>query len=129
MASKIFRLVVRATNGELCTKDFNSIDDLTRQYEQIGIDDCSTDLSLRGMPVFRGLVGPIPETKSIARYESPEVFEMLTKEWSNIKVKRRRRTPSTETSSSTDSGSIIPRPAIISQTLRRSELNSTIEST
>ena len=58
---------------------------------QIGVDDCSTDLGLRGLPVFRGLIGPMPEGKNIIRYESPEVFEVLTKEWSNAKNSRRSR--------------------------------------
>ena len=58
---------------------------------KVGVDDCSTDLSLRGKPVFRGLIGPIPDGKGIARYESPEVFETLTKEWSKAQAKRRRR--------------------------------------
>ena len=31
--------------------------------EIIIIDDCSTDLGLRGLPVFRGLIGPMPEPK------------------------------------------------------------------
>jgi hypothetical protein len=48
---------------------------------QVGVDDCSTDLELRGMPVFKGLVGPCPEGQEIVRYESPEVFELLTREW------------------------------------------------
>ena len=62
-------------------------------HTQIGVDDCSTDLSLRGKPVFRGLIGPMPEGKNVVRYETPEVFEALTKEWSNAKTpKRRRRT-------------------------------------
>ena len=59
--------------------------------EIIVVDDCSTDLSLRGMPVFRGLIGPIPESKTVARYESPEVFEIMTKEWAAQKSRRRRR--------------------------------------
>ena len=59
-------------------------------HRQIGIDDCSTDLGLRGLPVFRGLIGPIPESKTIIRYESPEVFESLTKEWTATKSTRRR---------------------------------------
>ena len=41
-------------------------------------DDCSTDLRLRGAPVFRTLVGPMPEGRNIIRYETPEVFESLT---------------------------------------------------
>jgi hypothetical protein len=48
------------------------------------------------MPVFRGLIGPMPEGKGVVRYETPEVFETLTKEWSAVSSSRsrRRRTPS-----------------------------------
>ena len=91
MAKKTVRVVTRESDGTLRTRDFDSVDHIMESHEQIGIDDCSTDLTLRGYPVFRGLVGPIPETKAIVRYESPEVFETLTKEWSNTKVKRRSR--------------------------------------
>jgi len=48
--------------------------------------------ALRGQPVFQGLIGPMPEGKNIIRYESPEVFETLTKEWSTAKISRRSRT-------------------------------------
>ena len=50
------------------------------------------------MPVFRGLIGPMPEGKGVVRYESPEVFETLTKEWTSASTtrSRRRRTPTTE---------------------------------
>jgi hypothetical protein len=34
----------------------------------------------------------MPEGKNVIRYESPEVFETLTKEWSLTKVPRRSRT-------------------------------------
>lgn len=92
MASqKLIRVVTRAADGSLRTKDFENFDELEGLHDQIGIDDCSTDLSLRGMPLFRGLVGPLPESKTIVRYESPDVFESLTKEWSQAKTKRRRR--------------------------------------
>jgi hypothetical protein len=64
-------------------------------HTQIGVDDCSTDLSLRGMPVFRGLIGPMPEGKGVVRYETPEVFETLTKEWSVTTSARSRRRRST----------------------------------
>ena len=99
MAGKTIRVVTRAANGTLRTKEFNEFDEIAQLHEQIGIDDCSTDLSLRGMPIFRGLIGPMPESKSVVRYESPEVFEGLTKEWSQANTKRkRRRKPSTESS-------------------------------
>jgi hypothetical protein len=61
-----------------------------KMHSQIGVDDCSTDLTLRGLPVFRGLIGPMPDGKGIVRYESPEVFETLTKEWGAPPPKRKR---------------------------------------
>jgi hypothetical protein len=92
MASqKLIRVVTRAADGSLRTKDFDNFDEIETLHDQIGIDDCSTDLSLRGLPLFRGLVGPLPESKTVVRYESPDVFELLTKEWSQAKTKRRRR--------------------------------------
>jgi hypothetical protein len=51
------------------------------------------------MPIFKGLIGPIPEGKNIARYESHDVFEVMTKEWANAKVRRRRRLKPGEVSS------------------------------
>jgi hypothetical protein len=94
---KTIRIVTRGSNGEIRSKDYVHHDSLLKMHTQIGIDDCSTDLSLRGLPVFRGLIGPMPEGKSIVRYESPEVFETLTKEWgvpAAPKSRRRRRTSS-----------------------------------
>ncbi len=91
MADKTIRVVTRAPDGTIRERDFNALDELENQHEKIGIDDCSTDLSLRGFPVFRGLIGPIPDGKTVVRYESPDIFEVLTKEWSQKKTKRRRR--------------------------------------
>jgi len=92
MAKKdTFRVVTRGSDGSLLIRDYPDCEPLLQMHIQIGTDDCSTDLALRGMPVFRGLIGPIPEGKNIVRYESPEVFETLTKEWGNAKPRRRRR--------------------------------------
>jgi hypothetical protein len=93
---KTYRIVTRGKNGELRARDYEHEEAVLRMHTQIGIDDCSTDLSLRGLPVFRGLIGPMPEGKAIVRYESPEVFESLTKEWgASIGGRRsRRRAPS-----------------------------------
>lgn len=85
-----FRIVARSRDGLLQMRDYTEIASLSDHYEQIGVDDCSTDLALRGIPVFRGLIGPMPEDKNIVRYETPEVFEMLTKEWGMTKPKQRR---------------------------------------
>ncbi|REK18859.1 MAG: hypothetical protein DWQ37_03375 [Planctomycetota bacterium] len=89
MAKDTFRIVTRGTDGKLHVRDYSKQESLLRAHTQIGIDDCSTDLGLRGLPVLRGLIGPMPEGKNVIRYESPEVFESLTKEWSASKPKRR----------------------------------------
>ncbi|OHB72849.1 MAG: hypothetical protein A2V70_01375 [Planctomycetes bacterium RBG_13_63_9] len=86
-----FRVVTRGANGEIRIRDYDKEEDLLKRHLQIGIDDCSTDLELRGLPVFRGLIGPMPEGNSIIRYESPEVFETLTKDWGVTKAPRRSR--------------------------------------
>jgi hypothetical protein len=91
MAKELVRVVTRGADGKLRIRDYNRTESLQKMHTQVGIDDCSTDLGLRGLPVFRGLIGPMPEGKTIIRYESPEVFETLTKEWSTTKVARRSR--------------------------------------
>ena len=91
MSKDTFRVVTRGNDGQLRIRDYDTQDALQKHHSQIGVDDCSTDLELRGMPVFRGLVGPMPEGKNVIRYESPDVFESLTKDWSVTKAPRRRR--------------------------------------
>jgi hypothetical protein len=91
MAKETWRLVTRGRDGELVIHDFDSPEALRASHLQIGTDDCSTDLDLRGAPVFRELIGPMPEGRSIVRYETPEVFEVLTREWAMPKPPRRRR--------------------------------------
>lgn len=92
MAKELFRVVTRAADGTLRIRDYPTQEPLHKLHTQVGIDDCSTDLALRGLPVFRGLIGPMPEGKNVIRYESPDVFETLTKEWSSAKTSRRVRT-------------------------------------
>ncbi len=86
-----YRIVTRGVDGSIRIRDYDKKESLLRLHSQVGIDDSSTDLSLRGLPVFRGLIGPIPDGKGIVRYESPEVFETLTKDWANTKPVRRSR--------------------------------------
>lgn len=85
-----WRIVTRGTNGELVIHDFDSPEAILRTHLQVGVDDCSTDLELRGAPVFRSLIGPMPEGRDVVRYEAPEVFEELTKEWALPRTPRRR---------------------------------------
>ena len=91
MSKDTFRVVTRGAKGELRIRDYDSKEALLRRHTQIGVDDCSTDLGLRGLPVFRGLIGPMPEGGNVIRYETPDVFETLTKDWSSAPVTRRRR--------------------------------------
>ncbi len=90
MKKDTFRIVTRAADGTLRIRDYEDQDVLLKRHVQVGVDDCSTDLELRGMPVFRGLIGPIPEDENVIRYETPEVFETLTKEWGAVKRASRR---------------------------------------
>ena len=97
MAKDTWRLVTRGRDGELVIRDFDSAEEILRTHLQVGSDDCSTDLDLRGAPVFRSLIGPMPEGRNVIRYETPEVFESLTKEWAQPKPPRRRsRKPATD---------------------------------
>src|ERR1700694_2721477 len=81
MTKDTFRIVTRGADGTLHVRDYNKQESLLKVHTQTGVDDCSTDLGLRGLPVLRGLIGPMPDGKNVIRYESPEVFETLTKEW------------------------------------------------
>jgi hypothetical protein len=90
MDKDTFRIVTRGADGQIRIRDYDCQEALLKRHSQVGVDDCSTDLSLRGLPVFRGLIGPMPEGKNVIRYESPEVFETLTKEWGTLRPSRRR---------------------------------------
>ena len=102
MSKNTFRVVTRGKDGSLKIRDYDEKEPLFRTHAQIGIEDSSTDLTLRGLPVFRGLIGPMPDGKNTVRYESPEVFESITKEWATTKPPRRTRRRSTRTTSSTE---------------------------
>jgi len=91
MTQKTIRVVTTGSDGNQKTKEFENFESIEAIHDAIGIDDCSTDLDLRGMPIFRGLVGPMPDGKNAVRYESPDVFEAATKVWTAMKPKRRKR--------------------------------------
>lgn len=90
-----FRIVTRGENGEIKSREYPSETTVLRMHSQVGIDDCSTDLTLRGLPVFKGLIGPMGDEDGVVRYESPEVFETLTRDWTadlaHTGRRRRRR--------------------------------------
>jgi hypothetical protein len=90
MQKDTFRVVTTGNDGQIRIRDYDNPEALLKRHLQVGVDDCSTDLSLRGLPVFRGLIGPMPEGKNVIRYESPEVFESMTKEWGSCRPSRRR---------------------------------------
>ena len=86
-----YRIIARGPKGEMKSFDYDSVEELLRRHIKIGVEDCSTHLELRGLPIFRGLIGPMPDGEGVARYETPEVFEKLTKIWSAPKRKKSRR--------------------------------------
>ena len=90
-----FRVVSRASDGSFLMSDYVSEDALVREFEQIGMDDCHTDLSIRGLPVLRGLVGPMADGKHV-RYETPEVFEELTKQWATTPSRQKEESDTVE---------------------------------
>lgn len=85
-----YRVFARGASGEICFRDFLTEEALLRLYVKVSVDDCSTNLNLRGFPVFKGLIGPMPESEEVVRYETPDVFEKLTREWSKPRTRRRR---------------------------------------
>ncbi len=92
MKRPIYRVVTRGPEGEYRIRDYMSEEEILRRHIQIGYEDCSSDMSLRGRPIFKGLIGPMPEAGGVIRYESAEVFEQMTREWCETKRKRRART-------------------------------------
>ena len=91
MKRHIFRVVTRGPEGEYRIRDYVSEEEICRRHAQTGVSDCSIDVTVRGQPVFKGLIGPMPEAGGVLRYESPEVFEQMTKEWSDTKRRHRSK--------------------------------------
>ena len=79
---RTYRLVFVNKTGALQQKDFEDVAELAKQYEQLGVEEDSYTIRLHVEPVFRGLIGPLSEGKSVIRYETPEAFASLTEEWS-----------------------------------------------
>ena len=56
MPKDVIRVVTRGVDGKLRIKDYVKHDAVQRMHTQIGVDDCSTDLGLRGSPVYLSLI-------------------------------------------------------------------------
>lgn len=112
MKKDTYRVVTRGADGQLRIKDYDSPEELMSLHTQIGVDDCSTDLDLRGMPVFKGLIGPIAEDKTIVRYETPDVFEALTKEWIAQPAEKKRRRRRKKTAEGENADATIAAPSV-----------------
>jgi len=91
MKRHIFRVVTQGPEGEYRIRDYVSDEEIQRWHVQTGLTDYSLDATVRGRPVFKGLIGPMPEAGGVLRYESPEVFEQMTKEWGEHKRRNRSR--------------------------------------
>jgi hypothetical protein len=78
----IYRVVFKDKLGNLRHKDYPHVRALLRDYKQVAVEEDSFTLRLHGEPVLKGLVGPLSEGRNIVRYETPEVFELVTDRWS-----------------------------------------------
>lgn len=94
MEKDIYRVVTRASDGQIVAQDFQTLEEIAQRYKQIGTDNCSTKKELRSLPLFRGLIGPMKEGPHVIRYETPDVFEEMTQEWYRAVPVRRFRNPS-----------------------------------
>ncbi|MDO4576298.1 MAG: hypothetical protein Q4D98_13915 [Planctomycetia bacterium] len=84
--------MTRESDGSFLTRDFGDLEAMKKVFQQCGTDNCSIHKELRKQPSFVGLIGPLEEGPNIIRYESPEVFEVLTREWvAAVPVTRRRK--------------------------------------
>ena len=52
MDKDTFRVVTRGADGQIRIRDYDNQEALLKRHSQVGVDDCSTDLGLRGQPVF-----------------------------------------------------------------------------
>lgn len=81
-----YRVVTKNENGGFRHQDYSSLETLLADFEQTGVEEDSYTMRLHGEPVFKGLIGPMSDGKSIVRYETPEAFAILTEQWSkNLK--------------------------------------------
>ena len=51
MDKDTYRVVTRGADGQIRIRDYDSQEALLKRHSQVGVDDCSTDLGLRGLPV------------------------------------------------------------------------------
>lgn len=90
MDKKIYRIVTQNADGNILMEDFDSLEEVKSRYRQKGTDDCTMIRHLKKLPVFEGLIGPLPEG-GIVRYESVAVFERLTPKWRSVLPVRRKK--------------------------------------
>lgn len=90
MDKRIYRIVTQSVDGDILTEDFDSLEEVKRHYRQRGTDDCTMIKHLKKLPIFEGLIGPLPEG-DIIRYESKAVFELLTPIWHTVFPSNRKR--------------------------------------
>lgn len=81
MAPRHYRLLTMAKNGKVNQREFDTADPIGQEFEQVGVEGDSCNLRLHGLPIYKGLIGPMSDGKHAVRYEVPEVFVVLTQEW------------------------------------------------
>lgn len=77
-----YRVVTMLESGKIEHKDYKDASEILDRFEQIGVEEDSYTMRLHGEPVFKGLIGPMSDGKTIVRYETPDAFAVLTEQWS-----------------------------------------------
>ena len=73
-------------------REFKTLDALLESFDQIGIEEDSYAMHLHGEPLLKGLIGPMSDSKTVVRYETPEVYVQETEKWAwQLKTKKKRR--------------------------------------
>lgn len=86
-----YRVVFKNSQGAIEHVDFPNVQGLLERYEQVGVEEDSYTIRLHGEPVLKGLIGPMSEGKDTVRYETPQVFVVMTEQWAKERKNGRKR--------------------------------------
>lgn len=87
----VYRVVFKNKHGVIEHIDYPDIKRLLDSYEQVGVEEDSYTIRLHGEPVLKGLIGPMSEGKDMVRYETPQVFVVMTEQWAKERKNGRKR--------------------------------------
>ena len=90
-----FRVVTQSADGQIRIRDYDTAEALLKRHSQVGVDDCSTNLNLRGLPVFHGLIGPMPKARTWSATNRPRFSRPSPRNGAHRPTRRRSRSKTT----------------------------------